>query len=540
MSPYRAPAHSMLVHTHGGLLEHRNLALTVCRLCNSTPVTLAWYQQQGPRGRVDPIAMGQWLATSPATWKSWYDDFQQCFNSLQRLYSNQFRQWAFPTWQAVQQELRSHVFHNVQLKIVNSDSQADTLDFAKYSLNGQVQQPTDEFTIVVGGNILSRGITLEGLCVSYFTRRPQDPVDDTTCQRQRWFGYRGKHIEFCRVFTTPTVHEELRRAGNADIEALHHLANITAVGITDFKSYYHRAYGAGARPTSKPGAGQQPRLNYTGAWPANTHVHCAMSPPNASCPIAINNQTVAASLATRAIRTGVRLMAAGGACTGHMLSGLPALDIADMLDSLLFVDHNPRAADPLCQRFDAIAAVYGGTPQPLHRLPHLLAPQTDRVISFEHDPYLIAAYLRAWHYMYSAIQSGAINRASAINAQRLGPWNPVPAPRFNLVFRHGSAAPNAGSPFASLGVDLPARSFPSERQVSALWGGSPGSRDEWLDQPMHPCANPVQPRPYGTDGLLMLYVVHPAGHPRDQSCEYPTFAINVPEGGPYLRVTVCS
>lgn len=539
VSPFNAPAHSMLVHTHGGLAEHRNLALIVCRLCNATPVSSAWYQQQGPRGRIDPVAMMSWLANSPADWKFWYDEFHQCFMSLQTLYAQQFRPWAFPTWQAVQNELRSHVFHNVQLKIVNSDLQADSLDFAKYTLNGQVQQPTDEFTIVVGGNILSRGITLEGLSVSYFTRRPQDPVDDTTCQRQRWFGYRGRHIEFCRLFTTPTVHQELRRAGHADVEALHQLANITAAGITDFKSYYQRAYGAGARPTSKPGAGQQPRLHYTGSWPANTHVHCATNPPNSSCPIAISNRAVAAGLASRAASTGVPIVTAGGARTGHLVSGLTALDVADMLDSLLFVDHNPRAANPLCQRFEAIAAVYGGTPQPLHRPPHTLAPLTDRVIPDEHDPYLIAAYLRAWHYMYVAIQRGAINRASELTAQGLRPWRPLPAPFFNLVFRHGSVPPNTGSPFATLGANLPARSFTTPRQVNALWGGSPGSRDEWLDQPLHPCANPVKPRPHGTDGLLMLYVLHPAGHPADQSCEYPTFAINIPEGGPYLRATVC-
>lgn len=54
--------------------------------------------------------------------------------------------------------------------------------------------------IAVGGNRLARGLTLEGLLVSYFVRRT--PMYDTLMQMGRWFGYRGGYADLTRVYTT--------------------------------------------------------------------------------------------------------------------------------------------------------------------------------------------------------------------------------------------------------------------------------------------------------------------------------------------------
>lgn len=52
--------------------------------------------------------------------------------------------------------------------------------------------------IVIGGHKLSRGLTLEGLSISYFTRNSK--AYDTLMQMCRWFGYRPKYDDLCRVF----------------------------------------------------------------------------------------------------------------------------------------------------------------------------------------------------------------------------------------------------------------------------------------------------------------------------------------------------
>ena len=54
--------------------------------------------------------------------------------------------------------------------------------------------------IAVGGNSLSRGLTLEGLSTSYFLRNAR--TYDTLLQMGRWFGYRDGYDDLCRVWLT--------------------------------------------------------------------------------------------------------------------------------------------------------------------------------------------------------------------------------------------------------------------------------------------------------------------------------------------------
>jgi hypothetical protein len=54
--------------------------------------------------------------------------------------------------------------------------------------------------IAVGGNKLSRGLTLEGLTISYYLRASK--MYDTLMQMGRWFGYRPGYLDLCRLYTT--------------------------------------------------------------------------------------------------------------------------------------------------------------------------------------------------------------------------------------------------------------------------------------------------------------------------------------------------
>ena len=73
-------------------------------------------------------------------------------------------------------------------------------------------------SIVIGGNTLSRGLTLQGLTVSYFLRTTK--AYDTLLQMGRWFGYRPGYIDLTRIYVTEplrnhfyhlaTVEQEIR------------------------------------------------------------------------------------------------------------------------------------------------------------------------------------------------------------------------------------------------------------------------------------------------------------------------------------------
>ncbi len=76
----------------------------------------------------------------------------------------------------------------VETIVVNSDRKANALDY----------ENSDKRVIVIGGNALSRGLTLEGLVVSYFRRNTM--MSDTLLQMGRWCGYRDSYQPLVRVW----------------------------------------------------------------------------------------------------------------------------------------------------------------------------------------------------------------------------------------------------------------------------------------------------------------------------------------------------
>ena len=85
------------------------------------------------------------------------------------------------------------------LGLVQINSQSDdVLDYDLHENGWNV--------IVVGGAAISRGITLEGLTVSYFTRIAKLPTSDTLIQMGRWFGYRKGYEDLWRVYVPKILH----------------------------------------------------------------------------------------------------------------------------------------------------------------------------------------------------------------------------------------------------------------------------------------------------------------------------------------------
>lgn len=63
--------------------------------------------------------------------------------------------------------------------------------------------------IFVGGNLVERGLTIKGLAITYITRRAKGKSNvDNTEQRARWFGYKAKYLDVCRVFTTKDIKDD--------------------------------------------------------------------------------------------------------------------------------------------------------------------------------------------------------------------------------------------------------------------------------------------------------------------------------------------
>lgn len=99
-----------------------------------------------------------------------------------------------PDWEGVEATIPD-VIANIRVKQINGLAQ-DVLDYDSYRESG-----ID--VIAVGGDKLSRGLTLYGLTVSYFAR--QTDMYDTLLQMGRWFGYRVGYLDVCRLYTTVSL-----------------------------------------------------------------------------------------------------------------------------------------------------------------------------------------------------------------------------------------------------------------------------------------------------------------------------------------------
>lgn len=95
------------------------------------------------------------------------------------------------SWPAVQNRLLESAGPISVIEVNSSRRSQGALDYSGHREHGLN-------VIAVGGFSLSRGLTLEGLMVSYFLRNSM--MYDTLMQMGRWFGYRPGYEDLCRVW----------------------------------------------------------------------------------------------------------------------------------------------------------------------------------------------------------------------------------------------------------------------------------------------------------------------------------------------------
>ena len=68
-----------------------------------------------------------------------------------------------------------------------------------------------DYNIYVGGTMLGRGLTLKGLAITYIIRTAKGvSTVDTVQQRARWFGYKMKYLDLCRIFAVGKIIREFQ------------------------------------------------------------------------------------------------------------------------------------------------------------------------------------------------------------------------------------------------------------------------------------------------------------------------------------------
>lgn len=125
----------------------------------------------------------------------WVSDFIETSDHMREVFTDLSGTCEMPQWSAVFRGILQ-VLEKLEVLEVNGIS-GDELKYKDY--------PDGRTVIAVGGDKLSRGLTLEGLMVSYFLRA--STFYDTLMQMGRWFGYRPGYLDLCRLYTTATLAE---------------------------------------------------------------------------------------------------------------------------------------------------------------------------------------------------------------------------------------------------------------------------------------------------------------------------------------------
>ena len=164
--------------------EHRSMLVNVSRFTKVQNVTADLVEAYVSSIKADlenysalPVEKAMQIKNIAALYAEW-EDFQ-------------LEEAAKITWESFLHDFLLKSAKRIEVRSVNQQHGASSLNYYEYKGVGMR-------VIAVGGNSLSRGLTLEGLCVSYFYRNTM--MYDTLLQMGRWFGYRPNYDDLFKVW----------------------------------------------------------------------------------------------------------------------------------------------------------------------------------------------------------------------------------------------------------------------------------------------------------------------------------------------------
>lgn len=115
--------------------------------------------------------------------------------------------------------------------------------YGRHKVNGDsVPKGADDiydYNLYVGGTMLGRGLTLKGLAITYIIRTAKGASTvDTVQQRARWFGYKMKYLDLCRIFAVGKIIKEFHEIRDHEEDLWETVRQANCQG-THFKDVAH-------------------------------------------------------------------------------------------------------------------------------------------------------------------------------------------------------------------------------------------------------------------------------------------------------------
>lgn len=130
-------------------------------------------------------------------------------NSNHQAYFHRIWEIAKSRYQDHQDNITKYIISNCDrnnIVVMNSDKEVNAAD------NRTATDPTSPFTITIGGNIVSRGVTFNNLLSMFFTRDVMHKLQqDTYIQRARMFGSRGPCLNFFELTIPKALYLDWQR-----------------------------------------------------------------------------------------------------------------------------------------------------------------------------------------------------------------------------------------------------------------------------------------------------------------------------------------
>ncbi len=523
-----APPHSMLYHPSAAITDHFRGAEDILLWAGIQDRATARNLLDAGDARL-PDSLVNDLRAEPTPWAQWLDKYRASAEAIEGEF-NVLPPITFPDWQTIETLLIEEVIPGTRVAVVNSDPNAD--DRPAYTpsqdpATGKWRAARDTCTIFVSGNVMARGLTLEGMTTALFQRSSANPLADTQMQMQRWFGYRGSYIELCRVFASS---DQL-----ALFRAYHDVDEAVRTAITE------RMMNGSPEPAVLQG------LNFEATGKIAGVGNLPLSPGARPFVTVINegkqedpNADVVAELFARPSSD----LTVADVQRGRILDvPLKLTEAADLLDRLTFAQYRPGRVGfhaDFWSRIEARAHAVSPLPdRPFYRPPvrHGEGDLTRRAC-----PYAIAAYLRLWSASLARSITGLFvtGRPGDLWSYADLGRKTAEQPRFWVGIRYGDGAEVSNGPLAQLPFKIRAT---TKRvvggELKTTWGASdpnagPGQYrgDVYFDYYHRygavPSSDITTWRPSGSDGQILFYVNQ---LPSDL---YPTIAVGVciPAGGP--------
>lgn len=128
-----------------------------------------------------------------------------------------------PTFEAISEALKIVLSDGwISVRVINSV--ADSIP--KWEGEGATEPHLK--SILIGGNLLSRGLTMPNLLTSYFMRRPEQA--DTMLQMARWLGYRRSVVYLMSVYSTDDCHADMSSIAAAEQDIRNQIAEMRRQG----------------------------------------------------------------------------------------------------------------------------------------------------------------------------------------------------------------------------------------------------------------------------------------------------------------------